>query len=871
MIFLAFLLSGVAGLMHEVVWARQLVQLIGSTAYARTAVLAVFMGGLALGALVFGRRVDRVGRPLHTYVVLEVLIAIYGLLIPLLLKVAGSGYIALSMHFFESGTLKLLLRFVLAILVVITPAVLMGGTLPILARSLTDRVKDTRQNVGRLYALNSFGAVIGAGVAGFVALPLLGVYPSLVIASLLNLAAGFIVAPLARRELPGVKTHEVKQENKRPKRGRSEYRPVTYAKRQFRVALLALALSGFAAMGYEVLFIRVIGLSFASTTHSFTVMLMCFITGIALGSYFVARRHIKRPLWVLGVSQLIVIMSIMVVTPLLARLPYFIDLARIGLRGTSYGFEAFQFAKTTLCLAVLLLPTTCLGFMFPLVAHVQARQPRHIGSRVGETYAWNTIGNVLGVVTTSLVFLPILGMLNAFHVNFALNAAAGVALLVVGEEVRRARRFGVAGIALGVVVIYLAIGTSWSETITLTPDHFDMAKPDRSLSASARANHPSSSFDAWKRYYLLTEMGWRFKFVYLEEDAHNTVLVFGPDRLGDDTIVLSVNNKTDASTVGDLDTQLLLAHAPMFLVPEARSVLVIGHGSGITAGSVLRHPVERADLVEISSAVLKLDKVFQDFNYHVLDDPRVHVYKDDGLSFLRTVPRRYDVIISEPSNPWIAGVADLFTVDFLKTAREKLAPGGVFTFWFHSYAQNDETLRMLLRTLGTVFPYALLFADGDFGNVIAVASVEPIRPDFAAMERRFNEQPVRDDLARLGITNLAGLLSHHRVSQAGAESLAGPGPVNTFGRQRLQTMAARAYFEAAESYFFWERDPLYQRAGKADILLDHYIEFRRDEMFNPMAGEEYEATARYLESLGTYAKTVAASIRARGATADRAP
>ena len=199
-VFAAFLLSGLAGLMHEVVWAKLLVQLIGATAYAQAAVMAVFMGGLALGSVLFGRRSDHSERPLRTYVVLEFLIGAYCLLLPLLLYLAGLGYVSLATHFFEFAGLKVLFRFALVILLVLFPAVLMGGTLPILARHLVVWVEETRRQVASLYALNSLGAVLGAGLAGFVTLPMFGIYPSLAAASLLNFAAGALVLGPARRE-----------------------------------------------------------------------------------------------------------------------------------------------------------------------------------------------------------------------------------------------------------------------------------------------------------------------------------------------------------------------------------------------------------------------------------------------------------------------------------------------------------------------------------------------------------------------------------------------------------------------------------------------------------------------------------------------
>lgn len=855
-IFLAFFVSGLAGLMHEVVWAKLLVQLIGATAYAQAVVLAVFMGGLALGSVLFGRRSDNSERPLRTYVILEVIIGVYCLLLPLLVHLAGIGYINLATQFFENPGIKIVFRFTLVILLVLFPAILMGGTLPILARRLIGQVQQTQRQVASLYALNSMGAVLGAGLAGFVTLPLFGIYTSLVLASLLNfVAAGLLWKPSRHEisvdsELPGDETSDFSE-------AANEVKADTYRTSQYAVTLLALGLSGFAAMGYEVLFTRIIGLSFGSSTYSFTVMLMSFITGIGLGSAIISRIKIKRPLWVLALSQFTVVIALLLATPMIARLPYMIALIRIDLQQAAFGFELYQMGKALLCWAILLLPTICLGFSFPLVAQIQARHSKQIGAQVGSTYAWNTVGNVLGVAVTSLVLLPQLGLLGGFHFNLALNLSAGVALLLVAGNVKLLPRILAVAAVGQTLVLYFLVGTSWPDSINFAGNHLRLraaASPD--LSALERMNHPASSFDAWKRTYIGPQAGTR---LFFKEDAHTSVLVSA----GDQDIQLFVNNKPDASTLSDLDTQLLLAHSPLFLKPDARDLLVIGYGSGITAGSALKHPLERLDIVEISSAVLAADIIFKQYNDQVLADPRVQTYLDDGQSFLRTVPHRYDVIISEPSNPWVAGIGGLFTVEFFEHVRDRLNPGGVFTLWFHTYEQSDESTRLLIRTLASVFPHVNLFGDNDMGNLIAVASIEPIEPDFAAMERRFEEPAIRENLARMGIPNLLTFLSHHRISPNTFRQMIDPGELNRVRHEHLEYAGPRNFFSRNNSFYIEQRDPLVQGTpGTSDILFDRYQAFREADG-RPLTLEEFQAAVRYAQGMRGYGPKVAQSIIAR--------
>ncbi len=466
------------------------------------------------------------------------------------------------------------------------------------------------------------------------------------------------------------------------------------------------------------------------------------------------------------------------------------------------------------------------------------------------------MGTVLGAVLTSLVLLPGLGLLGAFHVNFMLNFAAGLALLLVAGEVALRRRMLASAAALGAVAVYLVAGGGWLDSVNLAHDHLRLISgPAAEDNAAVRARHPASSFNAWMWNYVTREA--TAKHFYFEEDAHTTVLAYdnGGER------VLYVNGKPDASTVSDLDTQLLLAHLPMFLHPDARTLLVIGHGSGITAGSALRHPIERADLVEISRGVLAADALFAEFNYQVLQDSRVRVHVDDAQSFLRAVPRSYDVIISEPSNPWIAGVAGLFTVEFFEQVRHKLNPDGLAVFWFHQYEQSDASVALVLRSIAAVFPQILVARSPDYGDLIAVASIQPLEPDFPAMERRYDRPAIRNDLARIQISNLAGLLSHYALSQQRLQAVLTPGPLNRVGHQRLEYSAPRSFFRDEGALFMQRSDPLLRRESPSDIFLDRYIAYRATEG-DPVRRAELEDVARL------YGPRVAPALTAR---ARRAP
>jgi spermidine synthase len=859
-VFAAFFLSGMAGLMHQVVWARLLAGLIGNTAHAQAAVLAVFMGGLAIGSVAFGRAADARANPLRLYILLEVLIAAYCLVLPPILYLISGGYVAVAALFVDSLALTATLRMALALIAVLLPAVLMGGTLPILARYLVRDVSQTQRQVASLYALNSFGAVIGAGAAGFITLPLLGLYPSLLLACLLNLAAavvlrGGISEDSASSDTGGIAPGVI------GKKGQKYTQPL-YRPDQYAVTLFALALSGFAAMGYEVLFTRVIALSFGSTTYSFSVMLMAFISGIGLGSWIVSRIRVQRPLWLLGLAQLSAVVALLLVTPLISRLPYFVSLLHLYLIDVPLGFELYQFGKAALCLMVLLIPTTCLGFSFPLVAQIQARRNDEIGASVGSTYAWNTTGNVLGALLTSLVLLPQFGLLGAFQFNFALNLIAGVAIFLVAAQVNVYQRVVAVAFSVLVAIVFATEGNGWLQPVIYAHGQFrTIAALDPEADAAARAAHPLSSFESWQDRFVSSEEG--DEILFFGEDAHATVLV----RDSGEQTVLFVNGKGDASTRHDLPTQILLAQVPMLLAPATDNVLVIGHGSGITAGSALQHPVKNVDIVEISKAVLEADAQFVDHNYGVLSDPRVRTYLEDGQNFMRTAPRNYDVIISEPSNPWMAGNGDLFSEEFFEIMKSRLTQRGLAVVWFQQYSQSRAGVELVLRTLTSSFDQVMVWRSPSYMDIIAVASMAPFEVDFESMEARFDRIEVRNDLARFGLSNLASLLVHQVISPEKLRAVLPPGPVNTTAHQRLQYLAPRTLFSGEGTDFLQSLDPLYQGVTEpSDTLLDQYISFRAASE-EPVSVNELVYLAR--NSRASVRSALAARVTQTTATASR--
>ncbi|MCC6409895.1 MAG: fused MFS/spermidine synthase [Planctomycetes bacterium] len=830
LVLAAFFVSGVGALVQEIAWTRLLGPFLGSTAQAQAIVLAIFMGGLAAGSTLFGRRADRSGSPLRLYAILELVIAIYALALPWLVRAAGSAFVAVASRAGEDATLvRTLLRLALASAVLLVPAILMGGTLPILARHLVKSLGETRARVGELYTINTFGAVAGAMLGGFVLLERVGVQGSLWIAAALALAAGggawLLSSPASASSADSddaTGSGEGAQASAGP--GAASAAGATSAVGSAPLgttALVALGASGFAAMVYEIVMIRAVGLALGSSTYAFTMMLVAFIVGIGLGSFLVSRLRIERPLVAIGWSQLAGALAFLAITPLLERLAWYAGLARCHCATPEPSLACFLGLGTSLVLALLVVPTACLGAAFPLVAQAAQRSIGSVGARVGWTYACNTLGNVSGAVVASLVLVPTLGIGGSLELGVALNLLAAALTLVGGARVKE--RLAALALAVVAVAIYVP-ARDWPNGLNLAAQHFRLR------------SHPPESYAAFERIYNYAPTK-----QFLEEDSLGTVLVAGvpPD------LTLYVNGKADASSGGDLTTQLLLGHIPMLMAPKHENVLTIGFGAGFSAGAIARHPIARQDLVEISPAVLNADALFREWNGAPLQDPRTKAYLEDARSFIRTTPRLYDVIVSEPSNPWVVGVAGLFSREFFRDAASKLSPGGVLCLWFHEYEQSSEAVALVVRTLAAEFPEIWLWREYGFTDMVLVASREPLPLDFAEMERRFDA--VRADMARIGIPSLAALFGHNAAGPGEMKRAAGPGPEHTDLEPHLEFLAARAVLAGTASDFGWLHDLHYRAPSTLETgtLLDRYRRWRA-ENGRPLTKSELQAVVTHM-------------------------
>lgn len=801
---LLFFLSGLAGLIYEVVWAKHLSLFLGNTAQAHTIVLATFMGGLALGYFVFGNVADRTKSVLGLYGWMEISIGLLAAWFPSALDFLGSFYIALLSRFGLGSPLALFAKFLLTVLLLLLPTTLMGGTLPVLSRLAVRSLGETESRVGWLYFVNSLGAVFGSILAGFVLIPWLGLNLCIIAAAIVNFLVGtgaLVLRPLEKRER-GAPTPLLVREP-------------SYTPWQIRIAVLGIALSGAAALIYEIAWIRLLSLVLGSSTYSFSLMLSAFISGIALGSLAVTSRWCGRfePYSLFALSELAVAVSIILTLPFYERLPFYFALIGNLLVRTPQTFWLHELIKFLACFLLMLLPTFFLGMTLPLASQIAARSLRRVGKDVGNVFAANTLGTIVGASAAGLILLPSLGLKRLIELGASANLLVGAFVLWSGPYLERKTKALISGVGLSLFAFYLYLYPSWDKNI-LSSGIFRERRPI------------ATSYAEFKRKQ-------HEEIVYYKDGANMTVAV---TRDREKHLRLKVNGKTDASSRGDLPTQILLGELPLLLKPDAQSVLVIGLGSGITAGSVLRHPVERLDLVEISPEVVEGSRFFSEHNYGALRDPRLRLRLEDAKSFLKISPDRYDVVISEPSNPWIAGIASLYSVEFYEEVKKRLKPQGIIVQWIHTYEMTDETLRLVLRTLAASFEHVTLWSPMA-ADLIIVGSREPLPVDFQKSSSRLEEPKVREDLRRLGVDSLATIFSLQVTSDEQARKAAGKGRVNADLFPILEYEAPRAFFLGYTSEFLKAHDE--RRTSKTGLYFAEYLKK------NPLGAKQLREITTY--------------------------
>jgi len=771
LVALCFFGSGAASLVYEVVWLRWLIHVFGATTLAVSVLLGAFMTGLAVGSWGAGWLGGRLRQPLAAYGLLEALIGLYALALPTLLAAVVPAVRALGLTETSSPTLVSATWAVFALALFVAPTAGMGATLPLLAGVLGGARATRAGRVGGLYAINTLGAVVGAALAGFFLLPVYGGRVTNLIAAVTNGAVAAAALALARGKVTGpaplgpgeTSLPAPARADDTPERGRVLRRG----------ALAAAGVSGALALVYEVGWTRALSLVLGSSVYAFTVMLVTFLAGLAGGGALAARRadRVRDPGLALGLLPVGVAASAFAGLVVLGELPYaFVRL--FGLTGGRY--EVLLPLEFLLAGALILGPALGSGAVFPMAVRLVSGSPSLPVERgVGHVYAVNTVGAIVGSFVAGFVLLPFVGIRGTLVLGILLDLAFAFALLLVLPSVRRWWSLVVVAAIPVAALAATAAAPAWDPLVMAS---------GVVISAPRLQFLPRAAFrQTLDRPHLL----------FYEEGLTTTVSVEAqPQRLA-----LRVNGKMDASTGADMPNQVLVAHLPLLFHPDPQDVAVVGLGSGVTVGSVLRHPVRTVTVVELEEAVVRASHFFDAVSFQPLADPRTRLVINDARSVLTLTPDRFDVIISEPSNPWLSGAASLFTRDFFELARARLRSGGVFGQWLQLYQLTPAVLRSVVATFHASFPNAVVFRTS-IGDTVLVGSEAPLRLS-RTVGARLGQPSVRADLRRVGIERVDQLLAQLVLDVEDVARVAAEGRLNTDDNGYVEFEAPRSLYRDA--------------------------------------------------------------------------
>lgn len=745
LLLVLFFGSGISGLIYELVWLRYLTLVFGVTIYAVSTVLSAFMGGLALGGFLAGRIADRVPRPLRLYGLVEVGIGLSALLTPPAFGLLQSIYRGLYPSLPHDLTSLSLVRFVLACFILLVPTTLMGATLPIVVRSTLGRSASLGTNLSLLYASNTAGGITGAYAAGFILIGAVGIRATTLTAAVVNVAVGLLAIALDVWLQRAVSSHPERSEGSvvatppidpdRPPAG------------ALRLLLTAFFLSGFASLGYQVIWTRILAIYFEATTYAFTLILCTFLLGIAVGSYAIAPVINRRTNWLFWAALMEwgIGLTALVSIAVIARLSAIVETLR-WLPILEHTVSGEQRVIGLMCFLTIIPTTLLLGAAFPVIMKLYAGgEDATVGRRLGRAYASNVCGSIAGSWASGFVLIPLLGT----HTSLVLLAAANV---LIGLGLLRYALRGAALPALGRPRFLVPAGLALAVGATaLTPDFYGS---------------------------VFSRLGDRV--IWYEEGLEQTVSILQ----GPEIRRMYLNGWHQANdTPQMLQLHTLIGHLPMLVQPATgradRKVLVIGLGGGATAGAAASHRGAHLRVVELSPSVVRGATYFSHVNGEVVKmvDGRVvpaanvEVHEDDGRNYLLLTDEKYDVVMADAIRPRAAGSGALYSLEYYRLARAALADGGVMVQWIDTQIPDNQ-YRMLLRTFLEAYPNVTGWA----GGALFVGSERPYRVDPAAVAQRLAGANPRM-LAPTGVATADGVLNLYLAGDAELRAWVGPGPV----------------------------------------------------------------------------------------------
>ena len=757
-----FFFSGFLALAYQVLWSRFIQDFMGVSSYTYAAVLAAFMGGMALGSGFLGRKMDSKSNAFKIYAYLEIFIGLFAVaafnpILEVLTNWYGSFY---QPGWMGNSAAAVSLKFLSALTLLIFPTMLMGATFPAMVKITAQFKESIGRSAALCYGINAGGAVLGSLAMAFFILPGLGLQASLSLCGFCSGLLGFIAFLLSKnQDLPlAVTSHqEVRQDD-----------GSTW------LLLALIFLEGILGFSLEIAWTRYFALVFGSSTYSFATMLSALILGISIGSLALSYwdKKVNSALHAFGLSQVGMGASLLLSVWIYPYLPLVFKLLYSTLTPTTLGYQLYESFKFILAFILMFVPSFFGGMSLPLIVKAFARRHGEVASQSGLVYTWDTLGNVAGAMLGALFLLPMFGLNQIFLM-------VGLGCLILGY-VSIGRAVQAEGVDFGKSVGLISICLVFCTPLWIQPWDLSLF----AQSPHRRYNHELS----WEK----AKQQVNSEVLYAEDDPASSVMVVKTKK---GQISLFNNGKPDASDGRDMVTQLLLGHVPLMTKPNAQDVLVIGMGSGVTAGAVLHHPVQSLKILELVEAVVKAEKFFHHVNFKPTKDPRTTVIVDDARAYLNFNSSSFDLIISAPSNPWQAGVGKLFTHEFYQLVSQRLRPQGLFVQWLQLYELSDSVFLSAIRTLRSVFPY--LYGFRSKNDFLVLASLEAVNLDPKAISQRFQNPTLEEHLQAQGIAQPTSFFTLQSQTPQTMDALASMGSIiNDADNLYLEHQAPRELFFA---------------------------------------------------------------------------
>lgn len=655
-----FFLSGLLGLIYEIIWIRKLGLIFGTTVFAITTVLTAFFGGLALGSYLFGKWSGKIKNPVKIYAILEAGISIFAILFPLLLKLFGLLYSVIYGIIYQNSFILTSTRFIFFVILLLIPTTMMGGTLPLLSQYFIRNKESIGARIGVLYGINTIGATIGAFLCGFFFIRYIGIETTNYLAGLINIIVAVIAYLLGKKIIYYSNEDSSKEIESNSYRNDIKNPSIKYIP-------LSFFLSGFASIGYEVVWTRYLSLPLANTRYTYTLILVVFLMGIGIGSFIFARLsdRIKNSIRLFACLQIGIGFSAFLLVPMVYYLA----------TNAKYSLLLYDFIA---CAILMLIPTILMGATFPIVVRIMTSETSFIGRSTGRLYAFNTAGNILGSLLTGFLLIPVFGIKISLAFLIAINLIIGFFLLF-----RDSKKNWIINsiISLFALVAFLAV-------------HF-----------SLKVDIP--------RDFLNILKGETEEITLIKEGLENTVWVTVNNQNQQKSVWANqtVLGRTMPKEPYSFSPQIIQGHVPMLLhAGSPKKVLGICLGTGQTFGSILSYSIEKMDLVEISKTITNVAlNDFREQNKNLGSDKRVNIIIEDGRNYVAHTKNKYDIITLEPSPPEEAGIVNLYTKEFYELCKKRLNEDGIMSQWLPIYNTHPDETARIIKTFISVFPESVLW------------------------------------------------------------------------------------------------------------------------------------------------------------------